>query len=57
MLALFQARQGLIKDSQGHEVALPAPDTSTDGATGSGEEELVNWEGMLVSGAVAQRRG
>lgn len=40
-------REGLIKDEAGHDVAL-RPQT---------EAELVDYEGMLVSGAVAQRRG
>jgi hypothetical protein len=52
----MQAREGLIKDEQGRDAALPPP------APGSGsgsvdERELVDYEGMLVSGAVAQRRG
>jgi len=42
------ARQGLIKDAAGHDLSLPAP---------ASETELVDYEGMLVSGAVAQRRG
>ncbi|KAI8466349.1 MAG: alpha subunit of mitochondrial F1F0 ATP synthase [Monoraphidium minutum] len=40
-------REGLIKDEEGRDVEL-APRT---------EEELVEYEGMLVSGAAAQRRG
>jgi hypothetical protein len=40
-------REGLIKDEAGNDVAL-SPQT---------EQELVDYEGMLVSGAVAQRRG
>eukprot|EP00775_Hariotina_reticulata_P002752 gene2752-3047_t len=40
-------REGLIKDESGNDVAL-TPRT---------EQELVDYEGMLVSGAVAQRRG
>jgi hypothetical protein len=40
-------REGLIKDEAGNDVAL-SPRT---------EQELVDYEGMLVSGAVAQRRG
>eukprot|EP00798_Chlamydomonas_sp_ICE-L_P012133 gene12133-15243_t len=40
--------QGLIKDSSGNELDMPVP---------VAEEELVDYEGMLVSGAVAQRRG
>lgn len=40
-------REGLIKDGQGRDVQL-SPQT---------EEELVEYEGMLVSGAAAQRRG
>lgn len=40
-------RQGLIKDAEGRDITL-TPQT---------EQELVDYEGMLVSGAVAQRRG
>jgi len=40
-------REGLIKDSEGREIDLQP----------QGEEGLVDYEGMLVSGAVAQRRG
>jgi hypothetical protein len=39
-------REGLVKDSQGRDIDL-SPQT---------EQELVDYEGMLVSGAVAQRR-
>ena len=44
----LQAREGLIKDPQGRDIALPSPKS---------DEELVDYEGMLISGAVAQRRG
>ncbi len=44
---LARMREGLIKDESGRDVALN-PRT---------EQELVDYEGMLVSGAVAQRRG
>lgn len=40
-------REGLIKDESGRDISL-SPRT---------EQELVDYEGMLVSGAVAQRRG
>lgn len=40
-------REGLIKNEAGQDVDL-SPQT---------EQELVDYEGMLVSGAVAQRRG
>lgn len=40
-------REGLIKNEAGNDVTL-SPQT---------EQELVDYEGMLVSGAVAQRRG
>lgn len=43
----LQAREGLIKDANGRDLSLPAPGS---------EAELVDYEGMLVSGAVAQRR-
>lgn len=42
-------RQGLIKTEVGKDADLAAFVRS--------EEELVEYEGMLVSGAVAQRRG
>jgi len=42
------AREGLIKDPQGRDLILPSPKS---------DEELVDYEGMLISGAVAQRRG
>lgn len=42
-----QARAGLIKDSEGRDISMPDPNT---------EQELVDYEGMLVSGAVAQKR-
>ena len=38
---------GLIKDAQGREVAVPQPQS---------DEELVVYEGMLVSAAAAMRR-
>ena len=49
MAGLGQAtlREGLIKDEEGRDISLN-PRT---------EQELVDYEGMLVSGAVAQRRG
>ncbi|GBF87937.1 ATP synthase subunit alpha [Raphidocelis subcapitata] len=40
-------RQGLIKDEEGRDVVLSP----------ANEQELVDYEGMLVSGAAAQRRG
>lgn len=43
-----QIREGLIKDSEGREVVLPTPES---------EEAMVEYQGMLVSGAIAQRRG
>jgi F-type H+-transporting ATPase subunit alpha len=42
------ALEGLIKDEQGRDVLLPITESN---------EELVDYQGMLVSGAVAQRRG
>ncbi|GAX73139.1 hypothetical protein CEUSTIGMA_g592.t1 [Chlamydomonas eustigma] len=42
------ALEGLIKDEQGRDVMLPITESN---------EELVDYQGMLVSGAVAQRRG
>jgi len=45
------ARQGLIKDSEGRDLPLPPPTSD------SLEQEMVDYEGMLVSGAMAQRRG
>jgi len=45
---LDMARVGLIKDAEGRDISMPDP---------QGEQELVEYEGMLVSGAVAQRRG
>ena len=38
----------MIKDVEGRDVSLPTPES---------EAELVEYEGMLVSGAAAQRRG
>lgn len=46
-LGLELARQGLVKDAAGNDVPLPPP---------TSEPELVSYQGMLVSGAVAQRR-
>jgi hypothetical protein len=40
-------REGLVKDAQGNDALLAPPQS---------EEELVEYEGMLVTGAVAQRR-
>jgi F-type H+-transporting ATPase subunit alpha len=37
--------------------AGPADAAGPGAGQGAGEEGLVEWEGMLVSGAVAQRRG
>ena len=45
------AREGLIKDEEGRDVHV-----DVDAATKT-EQELVEYEGMLVSGAAAQRRG
>jgi hypothetical protein len=46
-LGQAKLREGLIKNEAGQDVDL-SPQT---------EQELVDYEGMLVSGAVAQRRG
>ncbi|KAF8063752.1 atpA [Scenedesmus sp. PABB004] len=46
-LGQARLREGLIKDEAGHDVSLNP----------GSEAELVDYEGMLVSGAVAQRRG
>lgn len=45
-----QAREGLIKDAEGRDLPLSAPSHEN-------EKELVDYEGMLVTGAMAQRRG
>ena len=43
-----QALEGLMKDAEGRDIAIPSSE---------GEEQLVDYQGMLVSGAIAQRRG
>ena len=37
-----------MKDAEGRDIAIPSSE---------GEEQLVDYQGMLVSGAIAQRRG
>ncbi len=44
----LQALEGLVKDNEGQDVALPQEEDN---------EKLVDYHGMLVSGAIAQRRG
>lgn len=46
-LGVDKVREGLIKDAEGRDVAL----------TPQNEQQLQEYEGMLVSGAAAQRRG
>ena len=43
-----RVREGLVKDIEGRDVAVAPPES---------EEELVEYEGMLISGSAAQRRG
>ena len=45
---MVQALEGLVKDAEGRDVLLPIEED---------DEKLVDYQGMLVSGAIAQRRG